>query len=139
MNITVLEASNYFRGLLLLIRKDRRIAPSEIELMKRIGRDLGFEEEFCDNAFAEILDNRFILDEPPVFASQELSMKFVRDGCTLAYADGELHPHEEQFLRSTAKTNHIEESLLLAELDRARTREGLPARLEADGLTVVHS
>ena len=59
MKITVLDGSNYFKGLLLLIRKDRKITQAEIELMKRVGNTLGFEKTFCDNAISEILGNRY--------------------------------------------------------------------------------
>jgi hypothetical protein len=49
MNISVIDGVNYLKGLLLLIRKDRRISDSEIRLLRRIGKALGFERKFCDN------------------------------------------------------------------------------------------
>jgi hypothetical protein len=49
MNISVIDGVNYLKGLLLLIRKDRRISDSEIRLLRRIGKALGFERTFCDN------------------------------------------------------------------------------------------
>jgi hypothetical protein len=52
MTITVKDGSEYFRGLLLLIAKDHRITEEETTLMKRIGKTLGFENDFCDNAFS---------------------------------------------------------------------------------------
>lgn len=49
MKISLLDAGEYFWGLLLLTRKDHKTAEEEVELMKRIGRTLGFEKQFCDN------------------------------------------------------------------------------------------
>ena len=138
MKITVMDASNYFKGLLLLIRKDRKITDLEIDLMKRIGKTLGFEKEFCENAIHEILDNPHITDEPPEFSTTELAAKFIKDGLVLALTDGELHPHEEQWLKSTAEKNGIDAAAFPRELDIARGRNGYPARLEVDDLTIAH-
>ena len=63
MKITVIEGSNYFRGLLLLISKDRKLTEPEIILMKRIGKALGFEKDFCNDAIHEILENKFVLND----------------------------------------------------------------------------
>jgi len=136
MKLTVMDASNYFRGLLLLIGKDRKTIQPEIELMKRVGKTLGFEKEFCDNAIAEILENRYIVDEPPSFSTRDLATKFVRDGLSLAFADNELDHREEQWLRSTAVTNGLDLSVFSQEREMARKRKGCPVRLEADDFTV---
>ena len=108
MKLSIIDGSNYFKGLLLLIRKDRKIVPAEIILMKRIGKTLGFEAEFCDNAIQEILDNRFIVDAPPEFSTEDLAVKFIKDGLALAHSDGEIHPEEEEWLRSVAEKNGID-------------------------------
>ena len=132
MNIPVLDASNYFRGLLLLMRKDRKITQPEIDLMKRVGKALGFEQRFCDNAIDEILENAFIVDEPPSFSSKALAICFVKDGLSLAMADEEFHPSEELWLRSTAEKNGLTEAFFSQELRSARQRRGMPLRLEVD-------
>jgi len=38
MTISVQEGSEYFRGLLILISKDRRVTDEEMVLMRRIGK-----------------------------------------------------------------------------------------------------
>ena len=70
MNISVVDASNYFKGLLLLIRKDRKVTESEVEFMRHIGKALGFERQFCENAIQGILENEHIRDQPPRFATK---------------------------------------------------------------------
>jgi hypothetical protein len=140
MTITVRDGSEYFRGLLLLIAKDRNISDAETILMKRIGKALGLEKDFCNNAIQEVLENPFIAPEPPRFATQDLAMKFIRDGLTLAMSDDDPHESEESWLRSVAAKNGISDEWL------ARERNLTPLRrkdhdslLEVDDLTVEYS
>lgn len=65
MKIRLLDASEYFRGLLLLIRQDHTITESETRLIRRVGKTLGFEKEFCDNAIQDILENEYIREGCP--------------------------------------------------------------------------
>ena len=139
MRINVLDASNYFKGLLLLIRKDRKVTQVEIDLMRRFGKALGFEKEFCDNAIEEILDNKFIVDEPPTFSVQGLAPKFIKDGLMMAFSDGEAHPTEEEWLRSVVEKNSIDMNFFEAELQQAKHRRGFADHLEVDDLRIQHS
>ena len=137
MKISVLDASNYFKGLLLLIRKDRKVSQSESDLMKRIGKTLGFEKEFCDDAIRDILANQYIDDTPPDFSTRELAVKFIKDGFSLAFADNEFDPSEEEWLRITAERNGIEPELFSREQEHAANRTPFTVHLEVDDLTVV--
>jgi hypothetical protein len=139
MRIKIIDGSNYFRGLLLLIRQDRKIAESEILLMKRIGKTLGFEREFCENAIHEILDNKHIPDTTPEFSSIELAKKFIKDGLAIAHSDEEVHPSEEEWLRMTAINNGVDADWFEDECSNAIARSHLPEHLEVDSLTVTHS
>ena len=138
MKITVIDGSNYFRGLLLLIRKDRKITQAEIELMKRVGKTLGFEKTFCDKAISEILGNKYIVDAPPVFSTKELAIKFIKDGLCLAFSDNDVHPSEEQWLRSTAEKNGLDLKWFSQEQENATNRKELSTRMEVDDLTVEY-
>jgi hypothetical protein len=138
MKITVLEGSNYFKGLLLLIRKDHQIAEPEIDLMKRIGKKLGFEARFCDNAIHEILENKYIVDETPEFSTKALATKFIKDGLALASSDKGIHPSEEEWLRSTAEKNGIDLAWVRQETEKAAQRKQLPAHMEVDDLIVEY-
>ena len=139
MKITVIDGSNYFKGLLLLISKDRKITESEIQLMKRIGKTLGFEREFCDNAIHEILENKYIVDAPPEFSTKELAIKFIKDGLATAFSDNEVHPSEGEWLRSTADKNGLDLTWFRSESVNAINRKQLPSRMEVDDLTVEYS
>ncbi len=139
MQIKVLDGSNYFRGLLLLIRKDHMITEPEIELMQRVGKALGFEKEFCNNAIREILENEHISDTPPEFSSTELAKKFIRDGLAFAFSDGPMHQLEEEWLRSTALKNQVDLLWFRNEILNQSTVPFSPIMLEVDGITVTHS
>lgn len=108
MKITLQDRSLYFKGLLLLIGKDRLVTEQEKQIMMRIGRSLDFEREFCETAINDILENRHITHEPPAFSSRELAGKFVRDGLRMALADGHVHPAEVAWLKTTAAHNGLD-------------------------------
>ena len=140
MKITVIEGSNYFRGLLLLISKDCKISEPEIILMKRIGKALGFEKDFCNNVIHEILENKFVINEPPKFSTIELAKKFIKDGLMLANSDNEIHTFEEAWIKSTVEKNDIDIEWFLQERENAAIRRrNLDEHLEVDDLTIDYS
>lgn len=136
MKISVIDASNYFKGLLLLIGKDRKITDPEIALLQRIGKAFGFEKVFCDNAIRDILENKFILDVPPEFSRTELAKKFIKDGLTLAASDNAIDPSEEEWLLSIAEKNGLDSQWFYKERQGTEKGIGVHGLLEADGLTV---
>ena len=138
MNISVLDGSSYFKGLLLLIRKDKKIAKTEFELMTRIGKVLGFEKRFIENAIRHILDNKYISTIPPVFSTRELAEKFLKDGLVLASSDKEIHPNEERWLLSVARKNNIEREWLLNEKKLFLQNKKSADHLEVDNIEVLY-
>ena len=138
MKIPPIDAGEYFRGLLLLIGKDRTITEAEKHLMKRIGKTLGFEREFCDNAIRDILGNEYIVDTPPKFSTNELAMKFIKDGLAIAFSDNKLHMSEAEWLKSTAEKNGLDLEWLAEEREHATRRKDLGVHLEVDDLTVEY-
>lgn len=138
MKISLIDASEYFRGLLLLSRKDDKITEPEAELVKRTGKVLGFEKEFCDAAVREILENEYILDTPPEFSTVELAMKFVKDGLALAFSNRGLPAFETVWLRETVEKNGVDMNWFEHRLKIARNGKPGNGRLEADDLSVQY-
>ena len=138
MKIPVPDSSNYFKGLLILIRKDNKITESEHVLMIRIGKALGFEETFIEDSIQEILLNKFISETPPVFSSRELAEKFLKDGLVLAASDNEIHPDEEAWLLSVAGINKIEVSWYFQEKKSFLQMKYRTIHLNADDLEVLY-
>jgi hypothetical protein len=139
VTISVRDGSEYFRGLLLLLRVDRVLSESEIMLMKRIGSSLGFEPGFCDGAIRDVLENRYLPDAVPQFAAPELAAMFLRDGLAIALADGNVHPSEEAWLSAVADRNGLAPGWLDDERRKIAARTGPPEPLEADRLSVRYS
>ncbi|MBL7994619.1 hypothetical protein JNM05_04535 [bacterium] len=137
MIISLIDRSNYLRGLLILIRKDRKISGPEKDMMMRIGKALDFNEEFCEKAIHEILDNEYITDEPPVFESHSLSMMFIRDGLRLGLCDHDaLHAKEEEWLKRTAKMNGLDSAWFDEQVSNADHYQSSEVDFEAYHLAV---
>lgn len=137
MNISVIDGSNYFKGLLLLIRKDGKIAKEEHSMLSSIGKNLGFDEDFVENAIDEILKNRYISTNPPVFSSREIAEKFLKDGLIIAASDNEIHPQEEKWLCSIASKNSIEKSWVEDKKTCMLLQKKSSRKLEVDRLKVI--
>lgn len=138
MNISILDGSNYFKGLLLLIRKDYKITDSEIEVMKRVGKTLGFEKEFYTNAIRDVLENEYIVDTPPEFSSKELAVKFIKDGLSLSFSDNELHSSEEAWLISTAEKNGLDANWFYQERENITNKKERSTIMEVDNLSIQY-
>jgi hypothetical protein len=139
MKINVKDGSEYFRGLLLLIRRDHRVTASEANMMRRVGKALGFEREFCETAIREILENKFVVDEPPRFSTRDLAIKFLSDALTLAGIYDESDGSDESWLKSFAENNGLNlERFLREKSEAARKRKDVYAPLEVEGLTVEY-
>jgi hypothetical protein len=136
-NISVREASDYFRGLLLLIRKDGMITEQEKMLVNRIGKSLGFEKHFCETAIHEILENEHVSIDPPIFSSMDLARSFIKDGLLIAEADKEFHGFEEEWLHTTAEKNSVDIDWFYREKELVAGRNiQIDDRLEVDNISV---
>lgn len=134
--ISVLDGSTYFKGLLLLLRKDDKLSTAEVDLVLKVGLSLGFEKEFCETAVKEILENEHIVDTPPKFSSPDLAVKFLRDGLRIASSDNELHPTELQWLWATAEHNGLDPASIQGDLANLASRPEERKRLDVEDLKV---
>jgi hypothetical protein len=109
MRISVMDRSLYLKGLMLLISKDRKIQDEEKKMMVGVGETLGFDKRFCEGTIKEILQNKYVVDEPPHFSSPDIARCFVRDGLRLSLVDGEMHEAELRWLMAVAQANSIDD------------------------------
>lgn len=107
MIISLMDRSLYYKGLLLLIGKDREIHKQEEKMMMGIGKMLGFDAKFCAKSIEQILGNHYIVDEPPVFSQKDIALCFLRDGLLLAVSDGRISGAETSWLQSVAEKNGL--------------------------------
>ena len=109
--MTLIDRSLYFKGLMLLIRKDQNINEEEKRLMMRIGKIMGFEENFCKNTIKDILANKNIDEAPPRFSNSYIAKCFIRDGIMISLVDKEMHTEELKWLKEIASVNGLENIL----------------------------
>jgi hypothetical protein len=126
MKIPLPERGNYYRGLLVLIRKDRSISVRERELVIRFGEVLDFDKRFCESAVNDLLDNKHIRNEPVTFSNMAIAECFVRDALLLASIDGEFHPKEMDWLKAVAQANGLEHEWLSNEIRRLQGSQRPP-------------
>lgn len=117
----ILDKSNYFKGLLLLIKKDNQMNEDERELLKKIGKVLGFEKKFYENAIREILNNQFITQDPPKFSDKKIAECFIKDGVRLAKLDTILHQREIEWLERICVENNLTKDWFREVLDESPT------------------
>jgi hypothetical protein len=119
MKISLIDRSLYLKGLMLLIRKDRKIRDEERNMMLCIGKMLGFDNGFCEKAIEDILHNKYVADGPPHFSNADVARYFVLDALRIAIADGEVHEKEVQWVKAVAIANGVEEELFNGVVARA--------------------
>ncbi|MCF8241727.1 MAG: hypothetical protein K9J16_10105 [Melioribacteraceae bacterium] len=107
MKMSILDRSNYFKGLLLLVAKDAVVTEPEKKLMTSIGHTLGFESKFCNEAIRDILSNKHISPEPPKFSNDSIARTFLKDGFRLILSDPGIDERELVWLKSVAEMNNI--------------------------------
>jgi hypothetical protein len=105
MKIPLITKSNYYKGLLIISRRDGVIDARERDLLIRIGEMLDFDRRFCEATINELLSNPHISRSPIVFFDEAVTECFFRDALRLAYIDGCVHPLELRWLRETACAN----------------------------------
>ncbi len=116
MELTFLDKSNYFKGLLLLIGKDKKITTIEQQLMENLGEALGFEKLFVKEAIKNLLQNEYILQDPPKFSQKLFAEAFIIDGIKLALSDNDLASAEYEWLNLVALTNNIDNNWIETQL-----------------------
>lgn len=107
MKASLIDRSNYYRGLLVLIGRDRIIDRRERTLILQIGTMLDFDIRFCEAAIADLLENKHITDEPILFDEPLIAQCFLRDALRLALIDKEMHSQELSWLKTVARTNKL--------------------------------
>lgn len=137
MELTVLDRSNYFRGLLLLAAKDKILSESEIDIMKGVGASLGFDKRFSEESIRDLLENEHISNTPPVFSNEEISKRFIMDGIKLALSDDNIAPEEIKWLRRVAAANKLSKNWLADQLKDFVEKETYKSKLDIISIASV--
>jgi len=125
MKASLIDRSNYYRGLLVLIGQDRIIHPDEHTLVLQFGKILNFDKRFCEAAIADLLDNEHINENPIFFDERKIAECFLQDALRLSLIDNEAHTRELAWLETIARANKLSEDWLKKEYRKIR-EVGLP-------------
>jgi hypothetical protein len=123
MRLSQEAKSNYYKGLLVLIRRDRLIHAREKDLMLQFGEILGFDRRFCETAIDELLSNANITRDPVFFSDEIIKECFFHDAVRLALIDGSFHPSELRWLRKVARFNGLTDQWLDAVIREIREKK----------------
>ncbi len=107
--LTVLDSSNYLKGLLILARKDNKLVDNEREIIRGVAKEFGFSRDFYEDTLRTLMSNKYIKDEPFKFSSRDVAEKFLNDGFKLALSDGSFENTELSWLKNFAHLNDIDE------------------------------
>jgi len=109
MEISVLDKSNYLKGLLVIAKKDNKLTEPEKKIIRNIAIQLGFATDFYEDTLKSLIVNKYILDDPIKFSKKKIAESFICDGLRLAYSDGPAPDSEMNWLKKIAGANEIED------------------------------
>lgn len=125
MEITYKDRSEFLRGYLILIRKDKIINEQERTMSLIIRKHFGFAEDFCIESLANLLENEFISEEPPIFSNKIIADYFVRESYRIT---GQIRPLEEDVIKwfvKTAQANNINPDMPSFQDDQSNFATGI--------------
>ena len=105
--LTVIDKSNYLKGLLILARKDERLVENEKKIIREAAKRLGFSKDFYEETLRNLMNNKYLVDSPIKFSSTEVAKLFISEGIELAAIDNDLCSQEVDWLKSVAFENDI--------------------------------
>ncbi|MCL4549993.1 MAG: hypothetical protein M1495_15655 [Bacteroidetes bacterium] len=118
MEIKIQDKSNYLRSILILIGKDGKIGKAERQMVLKLSHILGFSKSFCEEAVNDLLENEYIIDDPPLFSDKEIAEAFLKDGIRIAFADKGIHLYEMNWLKAVGDKNNISPEWQLSEFEK---------------------
>jgi hypothetical protein len=130
MSVPQLDRSNYLKGLLIIARKDKHLAESEKTVLKQLSDKLGFSSDFYEETITNLLNNKYLTEEPIKFSSVKIARSFIEDGLRLAWSDKVVTDEEINWLKETAGINGIEEKWLIHKSEEMKTKPHLLLRTE---------
>jgi len=130
LDIPQLDRSSYLKGLLITARKDNQLSESEISIIKKIATRLGFSSDFFNETISNLLENRYITEEPIKFSEQNIAKSFIEDGLKLALSDESLHDDEMNWLKDTAKENGLNEEWFNKKMKEIQSKPHLIGKID---------
>jgi hypothetical protein len=130
VEIPQLDRSSYLKGLLITARKDNQLSESEISIIKKIATRLGFSSDFFNETISNLLENKFITEEPIKFSRLDIAKSFIEDGLKLALSDDSVNDDEMNWLKDTAKENGLNEEWVDKKMKEIQSKPHLLGKMD---------
>jgi uncharacterized tellurite resistance protein B-like protein len=130
LEIPQLDRSSYLKGLLITARKDKQLSETEISIIKKIATRLGFSSDFFEETISNLLNNKYITEEPIKFSRQDIAESFIEDGLKLALSDNNITEEETNWLRNTAKENGVDEDWVNKKMKEIQSKPHLIGKMD---------
>ncbi len=126
MELTLIDKSNYLKGLLIVAKKDNQLTEPEKKIIRNIALKLGFATDFYEDTLRDLLGNKYIIENPIKFSCRKVAESFVSDGLKLAFADEMISEKEIDWLKATAIENEIEVEWFNDKIKKHKESSGHP-------------
>ncbi len=130
MEIPQLDRSNYLKGLLITARKDNQLSETEIAIIKKIATRLGFSLDFFNETISNLLENKYITEEPIKFSEQNIAQSFIEDALKLALSDDSISENETVWLRETARENGLDKEWVNKKMKEIQSKPHLIGKMD---------
>lgn len=107
MEFSVIDKSNYLKGLLVIAKKDNKLTEPEKKIIRDIALKLGFATDFYEDTLRSLLANKYIPEDPFKFSHKKIAESFICDGFKLAFSDGIVPDNEIKWLKEIAEANGL--------------------------------
>jgi predicted regulator of amino acid metabolism with ACT domain len=130
LEIPQIDRSNYLKGMLITARKDNQLNETEISIIKKFAKRLGFSSDFYEETISHLLENKYITEEPIKFSSQDIAKSFIEDGFKLALSDDKIGNDEINWLKVTAKANGVGEEWVDKKMKEIQSKPYLLGKMD---------
>jgi len=130
LEIPQIDRSSYLKGLLITARKDNQLSEAEKSIIKKLAIRLGFSSDFFDETISNLLENKYITEEPIKFSNQDIARSFIEDALKLALSDKIISENEIDWLKEITKENSIEDDWFNKKLKEFKSKPHLMRKVE---------
>ena len=116
MVMSPLDRLNYFKGILLLAREQRRDNKLEQDDIRKIATILRFDSLFYDFTLNGVINSLQLMGEPLLFSSEQMAEIFVKDSLKIAADKGFLIPKVVHWLLQVVIHNKLNSEWFFEEI-----------------------
>lgn len=112
---TVLDKSNYLKGLLIVAKMNNKIDDGEKDIISNASTRFGFSQDFTNETMQNILANDFVPNTPIQFSKPDVAKEFIGECLKLVISKDDPAPRELLWLSEVAEINHLDNEWFLKE------------------------